>query len=262
MNPFLAYVFFLACTNGVQLSLQITAIESGVQKVSFETTYPAFYTLCNDALNDALVEHGYPQNSVSLHLCVSMTYFAFHYNGKDCIFVSPSEAQKYEKLLKSEKTMHAERAALKATIRFLMGHELGHIRNNDLIVRKVGMFVPHVCAVAAWAGVRRAGPDSVVAGYENQIGAACYLTVLCLYFKALRAQEKRADLESSQDPEVLRAGAQWLETFAPTAKQTELSLLKNLFVIHPLSSARAAYLRARADELVVNELSVDVAPAA
>lgn len=122
-----------------------------------------------------------------------------------------------------------------------------------------------------WRTIRFSGRNKLTAGTASII-----TTLIHSYLAGIQSQkhEIRADLEASQDPVVLKAGASWVEkTWAPfeseALKKNIDTICKNLhlpfseenvltffqfFRTHPTNAYRAEYLRKHAAQIDSKQL--------
>ncbi len=239
MNWFLMYFAATVFGTGYEaINLRDSIVRDKIIQTSFESTHPFLYALATDVLNESLVES---EGQVSLSLYSGNDFcVAFSDKGKNYILISLADAHYFEEALATQETSEETRQAYKNVLSFYIGRELNVLQSNDRLTRKLLVAVPCAGGALAWAVTKK-----YAQGYEGYVGAA---TLVCLNgFKVaiVSRNAKRADLASSQNPDVLRRGAQSLEYVNAANPALEFARMQNF----PATPVRVAYLRARALEL-------------
>ncbi len=112
----------------------------------------------------------------------------------------------------------------------LINHEYSHFKHNDVQKRNIFASMQPLLITLTWRAMRYSGNNKMTAGTASIITALIHSY---LGGKLSQMHETRADLEASQDPEVLKAGATWFkDTWHPfeveESKKNIHNLCKNL----------------------------------
>lgn len=154
---------------------------------------------------------------------------------------------------------------------FFINHEYSHFKHNDTKKRHIFGAMGPLFIALAWRTMRFSGSNKLTAGTASIITALIHS-----YLTGIHSQkhEIRADLEASQDPEILKAGASWVEkTWDPfeieASKKNIETICKDLqlpfseenvlkffqfFKTHPTNAYRAQYLREHAAQIEAKQL--------